>query len=70
MTPAQAPVQASVLYGLGNMGGGEGLHAGKIGYGPRDLEDAVVGPGAQAEFVDGDFQKSLGIRIPRCHHPS
>ena len=62
-TLGEAPIQAAVLDGLGNVGGGEGLHAGKIGYGPGDLEDAVIGPGAQAEHVDGGLKESLGICI-------
>ncbi len=62
-TLGEAPVQASVLYGLGNMGGREGLDAGKIGYGSGDLEDAVVGPGAQAEPVNSGLTESLRLRI-------
>jgi hypothetical protein len=57
------------LDGLGKVGGGEGLHACEIGYGPGDLEDAVVGARAQTEFVDGGLQKSPEIPMQLTRAP-
>jgi len=47
------PIQPPVLYGFGQVRGTNLVCGRQIGDGPADLEDSGVGPGAEAEFVDG-----------------
>ena len=48
-----APVEAAVLDGFGDVFGGNSSGAGEVGDGAGDLEDAVVGAGAEAQAADG-----------------
>jgi len=52
----EVSIQASVLDRLGEVGGLNILLAFKVGDGPGYLEHPRVGPGAEAEFIDGQFQ--------------
>src|SRR3990167_1795567 len=53
----QSPVQAPVLDGLGDMGGLDLLGSFEVGDGAADFEDAAVGAGAQAQFIDRHFEQ-------------
>ena len=49
----QIPVEAAVLDRFEQVRGSDGLGAGEVGDGARDLEDAVVGAGGQMQFLHG-----------------
>src|SRR6266508_1178347 len=55
--PSQAAVEPAVLDGLGDVLGGDVGGTGEVGDGPRDFEDAVVGPRGEAEPRDGQPQE-------------
>ena len=55
----RSSIQASVLDRLRNMRGLNILGPFQVCNGPADLEDPVVGPGAQAELGDGQLQELL-----------
>jgi hypothetical protein len=50
---------------FGDMGGPDFFAAGEVGDGAADFEDAAVGTGAQAQFVDGGFEQSFRVVIHR-----
>ena len=68
-------IQTSILDRFGDVGGLNFFRAGKVGDGAADLEDAAVGAGAQAQFVDGGFEKffaaavdqAVALEIARAH---
>ena len=53
----------SDLNRLGDVGWLDVFGAGEIGDRAADFKDAAVGAGAQAQFVDGGFEKFLGIFV-------
>ena len=53
----QSPVQTPVLNRLGDMGGLDLLGSFEVGDGAADFEDAAVGAGAQAQFIDRHFEQ-------------
>jgi len=53
----ESPVEGPELDRFGDVGGGDGLPAGKIGDRPGNLEDSAVGPGAQAQTVQAELQQ-------------
>jgi len=55
----QIPIQTSILDRLGEVGGLNTLLALKVGDGAGGLEHPRVGPGGEAEFIDGQFQQFL-----------
>ena len=52
-------VEGAVLDGFAEVGGGDAGLAGEVGDGARDLQDAVVGAGGEAELVDGCVEELL-----------
>ena len=56
------PVEGPVLDGLGDVLGLDAGGAGQIGDGAGDLQDAVVGPGAEMQFADRHLEHVLGVR--------
>jgi hypothetical protein len=63
LTTLKPPVQTAILNRLGDMSGLDFFGAGEVGDGAADFEDAAVGAGAQAQFVDRGFQQSLRVVI-------
>ena len=55
----QIPVQGGILDGFGEMRGLDILCAFEVGDRAGDFKDTGIGPGAQAKFIDGQFQKLL-----------
>ena len=53
----QSPIQTPVLYGLGDVGGLDLFGSLEVGDGAADFEDAAVGAGAQAQFIDRHFEQ-------------
>ena len=51
-TLQQRPVQAAVLDGFGDMRSGDQFHTLQVSDRARNFQDAGVGPGREAEFVD------------------
>jgi hypothetical protein len=51
---------------LGDVFRPQRFFSGEIGNGPRDLEDLVVAPGREAEFVDGHFEEFLAFFVQRA----
>lgn len=48
-------VEATVLYGFGNMSGGDGFAMIQIRNGAGEFYDAIVCPGGETEFLHGYF---------------
>ena len=55
------PIHHPVLNGFGDMGGADVFLRSQVGDGAGDLEDAVVGAGAETEFGHRRLQELLGI---------
>ena len=68
-------IQRPQLHGFADVIGGDTLGAGQVGNRPRDLEDPVVGTGAQAvighrhaqQFEDRIIERAMGLEIPIGH---
>jgi len=56
-------IKVSVLNRLGHVRRPDLLLFFEIGDGPGHLQDSRIGPGAHAQFVDGHFQKPLGVLV-------
>jgi len=56
-------IQTPVLNRLGDVGRLNLIRAGQIGDRAADLENAAVGAGAQAQFVDGGFKKFFAVAV-------
>jgi hypothetical protein len=59
ITSAYSSIQAPILYRLGDMLRGYGAASFDVGDGAGDLQDAVVGPGGQAEADKAGFMWAL-----------
>jgi hypothetical protein len=57
----KSPIQASILNRFGDVRGLNFFRAGEVGNGAADFEHSAVGAGAEAELVDGGFQKPVAI---------
>uniref|UniRef100_E6PYE0 Uncharacterized protein n=1 Tax=mine drainage metagenome TaxID=410659 RepID=E6PYE0_9ZZZZ len=56
-----AAVERAVLDGFSEVTDGEGFGAFEVGDGAGDLENAVVGAGAEALLLHGAFEQPLGV---------
>jgi hypothetical protein len=56
-------IQGAILDRLQDMRGLNVLSRGEIGDGARDLEDAIVGSGAQIELFHGEVQEFFAFRV-------
>jgi len=61
-----AAVERAVLDGFGDVLGLDGCSAAQIGDSTGDLQDAVVGAGAEAEALDGELHETLASSIQRA----
>ena len=63
------PVQRAVLDRFAEVGGIDFLRAGEVGDGARDLEDAVVGAGAEVEFASAPCAAGFRCRCRAGRRP-
>ncbi len=55
-----APIEIAVLDGFGDKGSRDIRVSLKVGNGPGNLQDPVIGPRGQTQLVDGGFQQGVG----------
>ena len=61
-SPIAFPIQCPILDCLGNLVDANIALSGQVGQGPGNLQDPIIGPGGEAQFVHRGFQQTLGIQ--------
>src|SRR6266487_5366833 len=65
-SPPNLPVQRAELDGFGDVVGGEAFGGGQVGDGAGDLEDAIVGAGAEVLLRHGQLEEVEGRGVERA----